>query len=60
MGKPQLSELKVLETENCRSKKIVVDLELDKLILKENLDSLKPQPDGRRLSPSGNPRSSET
>jgi hypothetical protein len=38
MGKSQLSELKALEKENSRLKKIVADLELDKLILKESLD----------------------
>ncbi|MEM8970995.1 MAG: transposase [Pseudomonadota bacterium] len=34
MGRSQLSELKALEKENQRLKKIVADLELDKLILK--------------------------
>jgi len=43
MGKSQLSELKALEKENQRLKKIVADLELDKLILKESLDFLKPR-----------------
>lgn len=43
MGKSQLSELKALEKENQRLKKIVADLELDKLILKESLDFLKPK-----------------
>ena len=43
MGKSQLSELKALEKENSRLKKIVADLELDKLILKESLDFLKPR-----------------
>jgi len=42
MGRSQLSELKALEKENQRLKKIVADLELDKLILKESLDFLKP------------------
>ena len=37
MGKSQLSELKALEKENSRLKKILADLELDKLILKECL-----------------------
>ena len=32
-----------LEKENQRLKKIVADLELDKLILKETLDYLKPK-----------------
>lgn len=43
MGRLQLSELKALEKENQRLKKIVADLELDKLILKESLDFLKPK-----------------
>ena len=43
MGKSQLPELKALEKENSRLKKIVADLELDKLILKESLDFLKPR-----------------
>ena len=43
MGKSQLSELKALEKENNRLKKIVAELELDKLILKESLDFLKPK-----------------
>ena len=38
MGRSQLSELKTLEKENNRLKKIVAELELDKLILKEGLD----------------------
>jgi len=42
-GKSQLQELKGLEKENSRLKKIVADLELDKLILKENLNYLKPK-----------------
>ena len=33
MGKPQLNEMKLLEKENARLKRIVADLELDKLIL---------------------------
>jgi len=41
MGRSQLSELKALEKENNRLKKIVAELELDKLILKESLDFLK-------------------
>ena len=41
MGRSQLAELKALEKENQRLKKIVADLELDKLILKESLDFLK-------------------
>jgi putative transposase len=43
MGRSQLSELKSLEKENSRLKKIVAELELDKLILKESLNHLKPR-----------------
>ena len=43
MGKSQLQELKGLEKENSRLERIVADLELDKLILKESLDYLKPK-----------------
>jgi exonuclease VII small subunit len=43
MARSQLSELKSLEKENQRLKKIVADLELDKLILKESLDFFKPK-----------------
>ena len=43
MGRSQLSELKALQKENNRLKKIVADLELDKLILKESLDHIKPK-----------------
>jgi putative transposase len=43
MGRSQLSVLKALEKENGRLKKIVAELELDKLILKESLDFLKPK-----------------
>ena len=43
MGKSQLQELKSLGKENSRLKMIVADLELDKLILKESLDGLKPR-----------------
>ena len=42
-GRFVLSEMKNLEKENQRLKKIVADLELDKLILKESLDYLKPK-----------------
>ena len=38
MARSQLSEMRALEKENQRLKKIVADLELDKLILKESLD----------------------
>jgi len=41
MGRSQLSELKSLQKENGRLKRIVANLELDKLILKESLDYLK-------------------
>ena len=43
MGRSQLSELKALGKENQRLKKIVAELELDKLILKESLDCVKPR-----------------
>ena len=43
MARSQLSEMRALEKENQRLKKIVADLELDKLILKESLDCLKPK-----------------
>ena len=43
MGRSQLSDLKSLEKENARLKKIVAELELDKLILKESLNHLKPR-----------------
>ena len=43
IGRPQLSEVKSLEKENARLKKIVAELELDKLILKESLNHLKPR-----------------
>ena len=43
MGRSQLSEMKSLEKENVRLKKIVAELELDKLILKESLNHLKPR-----------------
>ena len=43
MGKSQLSELRSLEKENARLKRIVAELELDKLILKEGLNYLKPR-----------------
>ena len=43
IGRSQLAELKALEKENQRLKKIVADLELDKLNLKESLDFLKPK-----------------
>ena len=43
MGRSLLSEMKSLEKENARLKKIVAELELDKLILKESLNHLKPR-----------------
>jgi transposase-like protein len=43
MGRSQLSEMRGLEKENVRLKKIVAELELDKLILKESLTYLKPR-----------------
>ena len=43
MGKSKLHEFKSLEKENERLKRIVAELELDKLILKESLDYLKPR-----------------
>ena len=43
MNRARLSEMKSLEKENQRLKKIVADLELDKLILKKSLDYLKPK-----------------
>ena len=42
-ARSQLSELRNLEKENARLKKIVAELELDKLILKESLNHLKPR-----------------
>ena len=43
MGRSQLSEIRALRKENERSKKILTELQLDKLILKESLDYLKPK-----------------
>ena len=43
MGKSKLHEFKEMEKENARLKRIVAELELDKLILKESLDYLKPK-----------------
>jgi len=43
MGKSQLQERKGLEKENTRLKRIVADLELNKPILKESLNYLKPR-----------------
>lgn len=43
IGRPQLVEMRALRKENDRLKKIVADLQLDKVILKESLDHLKPK-----------------
>ncbi|MEM8579697.1 MAG: transposase [Pseudomonadota bacterium] len=43
MGRSQLSQMRALEKENQRLKRIVAELELDKLILKKSLDFLKPK-----------------
>ena len=43
VGRSQLTEMKALQKENDRLKKIVADQQLDKLILKESLDYLKPK-----------------
>ena len=43
MRRAKLTEFKALEKENQRLKKILAELELDKLILKESLDYLKPR-----------------
>jgi len=43
IGKSKLHEFKSLEKENARLKRIVAELELDKLILKESLEYLKPR-----------------
>ena len=43
MGRSQSNDLKALKKENQRLNKIVADLELDKLILKESLDFLEPK-----------------
>ena len=40
-GRSQLSEMRAPKKENERLKKIVAELQLDKLILKESLDYLK-------------------
>ena len=42
MGRAKLTNFKVLEKENQRLKKILAEFELDKLILEESLDYLKP------------------
>ena len=43
MGPSKVKKMKELEKENQRLRKIVSDLTLDKLILKESLDYLKPK-----------------
>ena len=43
IGRSQFSEMRALKKENERLKKIVAELRLDKLILKESLDYLKPK-----------------
>ena len=43
MGRSKLSEIRDFEKENARLRKIVAELELDKLILKESLNHLKPK-----------------
>ena len=43
LSRSQVSEMKSLKKENERLKKIVADLQLDKVILKESLDHLKPR-----------------
>ena len=43
MGPSKIKQMKVLEKENQRLRKAVSDLTLDKLILQESLDYLKPK-----------------
>lgn len=43
MGRSEMANLKALQKENDRLKKIVAELELDELILKESLDYLRPK-----------------
>ena len=43
MARSELANLKALQKEDDRLKKIVAELELDKLILEESLDFLKPK-----------------
>jgi transposase-like protein len=43
MGRSEMANLKALQKENDRLKRILAELELDKLILKESLDFLKPR-----------------
>jgi len=46
-GKAKLHEFKAMEKENARLKRIVTNFELNKLILRDSLDYLKPK--ARRL-----------
>ena len=43
MGRSQLSELRALRKDDERLKRILTELQLDKLTLKESLDYLKPK-----------------
>ena len=43
MGRSQLAEMRALRNENERLKKILTELQLNKLILKESVDYLKPK-----------------
>ena len=43
LSRSQVSEMKSLKKENERLKRIVADLQLDKLLLKDSLDHLKPR-----------------
>jgi len=43
MGRSQLSDMRALRKENERLKKILTELQLDKLILKDSLDYIKPK-----------------
>lgn len=43
MRRSKVTNLKALQKKNDRLKKVVAELELDKLILKESLDYLKPK-----------------
>ncbi|MEP2031142.1 MAG: transposase [Paracoccaceae bacterium] len=43
MGRSEMANLKALQKENDRLKRILAELELDKLILKESLGFLKPR-----------------
>jgi len=43
MGRSEMANMRALQKENDRLKRIVAELELEKLILKESLDYLKPK-----------------